>query len=599
MKKPYFILLATLVLLTACTGTTPERTTPNQAVPNPANPEETSSEGLEGSEGLESQALNSRSPLGTNLSGVSPFGNDHAFIDAFKNAWEWQVFEGVAPIGANQLDSNGWVKSLQAGQTAYTLMFNAVNGLYPSGSYILLYDGEGTLEVGGDATFASEGVKTGNTTRRIVTVKPVKNNPATPDTEDVGIYLQISATNPSNYIRNIRLIMPGGTCGTNAFFWAASASRCENGDYVAFEKNYQSLVFHPNYLRRLRNYSTIRFMTWQETNGSIQKTWANRPKVSDAQWSTKDGVPLEIMIDLVNRLDIDPWFNMPHAADDTYMREFAKLVKQKLEAGRKVYVEYSNEIWLDRPEGTNDDAQHDYAVAEGKRLGLVSSSECSSVGAETCNNLYWQRFQSKRSLEMFNLWQQNFGSSNLVRVLASTTLVNGGTRELLRYQNAYTKTDAVAYAPYFGDLIFDEAGEAFIKGFTVEGYIARLRGELLTNTRNDMREQKDVIASFGKKIPLVAYEGGQILVQERSDKDPQVEKFFDDVNRAPAMKQVYLDYLNMWKAEGGQLYNHFVNSGSWSGFGRWGALEYLWQPRSSAPKFDALQTFIEQNPRWW
>lgn len=33
--------------------------------------------------------------------------------------------------------------------------------------------------------------------------------------------------------------------------------------------------------------------------------------------------------------------------------------------------------------------------------------------------------------------------------------------------------------------------------------------------------------------------------------------------------------------------------------GRLGALEYLEQPRAAAPKYEALQTFIEQNPAWW
>lgn len=33
--------------------------------------------------------------------------------------------------------------------------------------------------------------------------------------------------------------------------------------------------------------------------------------------------------------------------------------------------------------------------------------------------------------------------------------------------------------------------------------------------------------------------------------------------------------------------------------GTLGALEYMTQPRAASPKFDALQTFIETNPRWW
>jgi hypothetical protein len=96
----------------------------------------------------------------------------------------------------------------------------------------------------------------------------------------------------------------------------------------------------------------------------------------------------------------------------------------------------------------------------------------------------------------------------------------------------------------------------------------------------------------------VAYEGGQILTQEGTT-DTAIETLFDAINRNPRMKQTYLNYLSLWKTESGQLFNHFFNSGNWSEFGRWGALEYLTQSRRSAPKFDGLMTFIEQNPRWW
>jgi hypothetical protein len=65
------------------------------------------------------------------------------------------------------------------------------------------------------------------------------------------------------------------------------------------------------------------------------------------------------------------------------------------------------------------------------------------------------------------------------------------------------------------------------------------------------------------------------------------------------MKQLYLDYLQGWRREGGELFVHYTDIGRYTKWGRWGALEYLAQPRISAPKYDALQSFIEQNPVWW
>lgn len=41
------------------------------------------------------------------------------------------------------------------------------------------------------------------------------------------------------------------------------------------------------------------------------------------------------------------------------------------------------------------------------------------------------------------------------------------------------------------------------------------------------------------------------------------------------------------------LFVHLLDCGSFKGAGNWGALEYLGQPRSEAPKYDALKRFIE------
>ena len=74
---------------------------------------------------------------------------------------------------------------------------------------------------------------------------------------------------------------------------------------------------------------------------------------------------------------------------------------------------------------------------------------------------------------------------------------------------------------------------------------------------------------------------------------------FDNFNRDPRIKQLYLDYLAIWKREGGELFVHFNDVSRYTKSGRWGALEYVAQPRGESPKFDGLMTFIERNPVWW
>jgi len=101
-------------------------------------------------------------------------------------------------------------------------------------------------------------------------------------------------------------------------------------------------------------------------------------------------------------------------------------------------------------------------------------------------------------------------------------------------------------------------------------------------------------------LSLIAYEGGQHLVSVGdAQNNDRVNALFFAFNRDPRIKQLYLDYLALWKAAGGQLFVHYNDVGEFSKFGSWGSLERVDQLRSAAPKFDALQTFIEQNPVWW
>lgn len=79
----------------------------------------------------------------------------------------------------------------------------------------------------------------------------------------------------------------------------------------------------------------------------------------------------------------------------------------------------------------------------------------------------------------------------------------------------------------------------------------------------------------------------------------ELNKLFHAFNRDPRIKSLYLEYLAGWKQAGGELFMHYTDVGKYGIQGSWGALEYVAQPRSTAHKFNALQSFIEQNPVWW
>ena len=131
--------------------------------------------------------------------------------------------------------------------------------------------------------------------------------------------------------------------------------------------------FNPEFLRRLAPFSTLRFMDWGAVNHSPLVRWADRPQPGDAVYTSDRGVPVERMIDLANVLQADPWFCIPHQADDDYVRQFATLVKARLDPRRVASIEYSNEVW----NGAFGQAR--YAVAQARALGLPTPAGLGSI----------------------------------------------------------------------------------------------------------------------------------------------------------------------------------------------------------------------------
>ncbi len=111
-------------------------------------------------------------------------------------SWDTQEY------GKLDLDEHGWVKSLPAPEDSpeytrvSTVMFTDFNANYLGGEYVVLYDGEGTIEY----QWPAQKDKLKSTLRRnVINVNPSQG----------GIYLTITSTvthKTGNYIRNIRVV---------------------------------------------------------------------------------------------------------------------------------------------------------------------------------------------------------------------------------------------------------------------------------------------------------------------------------------------------------------------------------------------------------
>ncbi len=471
-------------------------------------------------------------PLGTNLTGIASWNPIWQFVDVFRTARPWISQCDGCGWGEGEpleLSPEGWVKSLQDGQYAETVMLDG--GVYPDGDYILTYEGEGEIVFSMDSAEITSNSK-GRMTFRI--------------NGNYGIWLQIRATNPDDYIRNIHIYMP--TIG--------------------------DLPFHPDFLASLDGFTTLRFMDWMATNNSEIVTWDDRPKMTDAQWHEK-GVPIEMMVLLANIQNADAWFNMPHRADDEYIRQFATYVRDNLNPNLQAYIEYSNETW------NSQFTQAQYVIEQGRALGL--SDDDFQAG------LF---YHSRRASEIFAIWEDVFGETDrLVRVLASQGANAWTGEQVLTYNNMYEKADALAIAPYFGGYLGDPATIDSVVAMGVDGVIDASRAHINGEVSNWIRDNVTVTSRYG--VELIAYEGGQHLVGYfGAEGNDSLTELLISVNRDPRMGDLYTEYLNQWYGLGGGLFMNFSHIASPSQWGSWGILEYQNQPRAEAPKYDAIMRYL-------
>ncbi|HND56839.1 MAG TPA: hypothetical protein PLV92_30680, partial [Pirellulaceae bacterium] len=321
--------------------------------------------------------------LGINLSGPADWNTELPFVDVFRLSRAWISQRKGEPWGKGpplDLDARGWVKRLEPECFAETPLCTIDGGHYPSGHWTVLWDGDGTIEL-------SKGK---------VISRGAGNMVVDIDARGGGFFLRLRATTPENPVRNIRVLMPGFT----------AQQALDN-------------PWNPTFLARWRGMACLRFMDFQETNNSNQRQWSERPRPDDATF-TLHGIPVELLCDLANRLGADPWFCIPHEADNEYVAEFARLVRGKLTPRRRVYVEYSNEVW------NGQFRQHQNAAEQGRRLGLADKP--------------WEaawRYTAQRSVEIFGIWEREFGGrERLVRVLPSQAANSYVARQILGWKNA-------------------------------------------------------------------------------------------------------------------------------------------------------------------
>jgi hypothetical protein len=550
-------------------------------------------------------AFNARSAMGINLTRVDYYTTEQPFINVFLESERWITHSDTTWDTDEQrylhLDANGWPMTLTSVNEPSAQKFNSVGVLLILGvpnrandgetgeRYVVLYDGQGTLTYGSDAALVSR-----SPGRDVVNVVPSAK----------GVDLRIVATDPQNYLRNIRFVA------------AANEAAAKAGQ-----------LFNPAFLKLIQNFRALRFMDWFQTNGSTLSSWTDRPIPTYAFFGTPKGVPMEIALRLANEISADAWMNVPVMADDHYITQMATLVRHQLGKTQKIYVELSNEVW------NQSFSQYHYAMSQGQALwpGLAPGGG----GFE-----YNREWFGMRTAQMCDIWKSVWGSDpRLVCVLGAQAANSFSATEALKCPywskpgSGSTRAapcsahaiDAVAIAPYMGDAVptawtsQPDGGLASLfqslysqNDMTPddESYFSRVlkwwhHSEHMIPAggfiAQDAAWERDYITALAPyNLPLLAYEGGQSFANGSTD---ALNTLYMAANRDPRMNQAYARYFQQWKAVGGQLFMYFDDVGLGSKYGSWGAIESITQPimplNSAPPKWQAIQTFISGNPCWW
>lgn len=519
--------------------------------------------------------------LSFNLAGAYDYNPGLQFLDLTKmmRPWIGHVEDGWGGMTTDELrdggylDADGWPTEIPAGlERVGTIWawsdFRENAGNDHAGVYVLEYEGEGTIEVRGDATIIS------SEPGRIVFE----------NTDAASFIMNIMETDPrnnGNYIKNISIVAE------------------EHKDlYDA------GAVFNPDWLALVEDARDLRFMNWMETNNSEVTSWDEMPSVTGP--FGKQGMPVEYMVQLANELGVDPWFTMPHLADDDYIRNFATYVRDNLDPELTARVEYSNEVWnlsFEQARWVRDQSEAEWG--ESARFD----------------------YHVKKAVETALIWEDVYGpeadGGRLANVLG-TNAVNPWLSERLLDAAVWRENEPENYVD--PTTVFEELATTTYFGVATMGH-NDLRDELIAAINNPAVDAKQWLANrlqdpnYTNSIPqiaaslketaavahdnglkLVSYEGGQhvhhsFAVSGLTEAHiTALNDFMIDFVRSEEMAELYQQIWDAWAANGDGAFMQFTDIATPSKWGSWALYD---SQDDATPRSELLERLNDRTSPWW
>lgn len=483
-------------------------------------------------------AATAQVPLGVGLEGVADWARARMFADLIKGSRRFGTastpWDEAAPV-----DVDGWPTS-DFGVVLWTGMAGQ-HGY--GGIYKVRYHGPDGVAISAVASEAAFGPVTRDAGTGICTL-----DMSVPEGAD---QLMLAFTGTGGSLRDLSILRPGQSAGQ---------------------------TFGTAFLQLVKPFQVLRCMDVLRTNDSPVIAWSDRARPAEAQWSTPRGVPWETLFQLSRETGKDLWVNVPHQADDDYVRQLALLAKAQLPAERKLYVEYSNEVW---------NWQFDQASWAYNRAQVLAAQPGSPLawGGEA-NPGYWHwRFVALRLKQVSDIFRSVFGDaamgSRIRPVLAGQVvqpLVLRTGLEMIQgvYGPPRTFFYGAAGAPYFN------LGDADIRTDLSEDEVVAALAASAQAMPLTCAYDENLSLALWNGLSFMAYEGGPDTF------GPNNTAAKSAAARDPRMTAICRGFLARWYGQGCGLFNWFTLTSQWDGdYGTWGLTD---DPTvTDTPKLQALQ----------
>ncbi len=488
--------------------------------------------------------------------------DDGGYLDA--NGWPTHIPDGLSSIGTIW----AWGGADQAGTTAAESR---------AGTYVLTYEGEGTIKIGLNAQVIS------SEPGRIVFANPTGTQMA----------MSITSTDPNgtgDYIHNVSIV-----------------NEKYEGLYQAGE------IFNPDWLSVVEDARELRYMDWMRTNSSSISDWADRPQLESATWQDK-GVPVEVMVQLANQTGTDPWFNIPAKATDTYVQSFATYVRDHLDPGLTAHVEYSNEAW------NWMFSQTKWMEAQAKELWGTDRVN----GGPPPGNL---DYYAMRATQVAEIWDQTFADQAASRVDNVLGVQNGSwwwlenrilngevwqANDPGHFVSPASVFDSVAVTTYFGQAIMADSGlrADLLNAISDPNVDAsawltqQMNDPSVWSSIPDIESRWAAIKSVTDPagLKLIAYEGGQHIQQAyalgtmTSDQVTDLTHFLTDYIRGDDMANLYQQLWDAWAQVSDGPFMQYGDVQAPSKWGSWGVLSALGDVN---PRAELLNELNQTEQSWF